>query len=297
MATNKMDQGNIIRQVYDPTSESLNVNIVGSGSPSLPSTVRLSDGTGYISSTTALGYRALDVSIKNIPEILISHTDDSIRLGDGTNLISSTTNGLKQGLDVNIINTIIGVQDASALTELQSINSKLTSPITITGTVNLGTIGDVATETTLSSINNKIPTNLTVTANRLLVDGSGVTQPVSVLTLPLPTGAATESTLNNILTSLSTGISVNEPLLISGTDDGTPTGTEYSLVYNLRQQILASHDRDMDITYADFGTKNQRVTQIDYTSGTFPGFTARKVLSYTLVGTNYRRDSITWSIV
>ena len=36
-----------------------------------------------------------------------------------------------------------------------------------------------ATETTLSALNTKVPANLTVTATRLLVDGSGVTQPVS----------------------------------------------------------------------------------------------------------------------
>ena len=36
-----------------------------------------------------------------------------------------------------------------------------------------------ATETTLSSLNSKIPGSLTVTSTRLLVDGSGVTQPVS----------------------------------------------------------------------------------------------------------------------
>ena len=36
-----------------------------------------------------------------------------------------------------------------------------------------------ATESTLSALNTKIPSNLTVSATRLLVDGSGVTQPVS----------------------------------------------------------------------------------------------------------------------
>ena len=48
-----------------------------------------------------------------------------------------------------------------------------------TPTVNIGTIGTIATESTLSTLNTKIPSNLTVTSTRLLVDGSGVTQPVS----------------------------------------------------------------------------------------------------------------------
>ena len=47
----------------------------------------------------------------------------------------------------------------------------------ITGTVSLPT--GAATETTLSSLNTKVPANLTVSATRLLVDGSGVTQPIS----------------------------------------------------------------------------------------------------------------------
>lgn len=63
---------------------------------------------------------------------------------------------------------------------------------------------DFATQTTLSALNTKIPSNLTVTSTRLLVDGSGVTQPVSgtfwqatqpisAVSLPLPTLAATSS--------------------------------------------------------------------------------------------------------
>lgn len=84
---------------------------------------------------------------------------------------------------------------------------------------------------------------------------------------------------------------------IVGSLDGTKTGTKYGFVNNLRQQILASHDREQLITYADFGTKNQRITQVDYVSVTFPGVTARKTITYTLVGNLYRRDSIDWSIV
>lgn len=36
-------------------------------------------------------------------EVVITHTDDSIRLGDGTDFLSSTTVGSDVGLDVNII--------------------------------------------------------------------------------------------------------------------------------------------------------------------------------------------------
>lgn len=86
-------------------------------------------------------------------------------------------------------------------------------------------------------------------------------------------------------------------VLISGSEDGTKTGYKRAFVNNVRLQILATHDREQQITYADFGTKNQRVTQIDYTSPTFPGIIARKQINYTLVGNRYRRDKINWSIL
>jgi len=91
--------------------------------------------------------------------------------------------------------------------------------------------------------------------------------------------------------------SLEAGVILSGTDDGTLTGTKYPLVNNLRQQILAAEDRQQDIFYADFGTKNQRITQIDYTSAKIGAVIARKTISYTLVGTRYRRDSIDWSII
>jgi len=85
--------------------------------------------------------------------------------------------------------------------------------------------------------------------------------------------------------------------MVVGSIDGTKTGAKYGFVYNLRQQILDSHNRVASYTYADFGTKDERVTQINYTSSTFPGVTVQRVFSYTLVSNKYRRDSETWSIV
>lgn len=84
---------------------------------------------------------------------------------------------------------------------------------------------------------------------------------------------------------------------IAGTEDGTPTGVVRTFVNNVYQQILATSDRDQEIFYADFGTKNQRVTRIDYTSAIIPSVIARKEITYTLVGIRYRRDKITRSLV
>lgn len=93
----------------------------------------------------------------------------------------------------------------------------------------------------------------------------------------------------------------DEPIKISGTEDGQPNGAEFPFVNNRLQQILKAKDRVGTISYADFGTKDQRITQISYTApsiGTGVGFTAVKTFTYTLVGNRYRRDTPgDWSLV
>jgi hypothetical protein len=97
------DFSGIIQAVYDPTSNALNVNVQGSGTPTMPNVVRLTDGTNYLTTSAISGKTALDVSIANMPEILINQSTDSIAIGDGTNLITSTSLGGKQALDVNVL--------------------------------------------------------------------------------------------------------------------------------------------------------------------------------------------------
>lgn len=129
----------------------------------------------------------------------------------------------------------------------------------ITGTVSLPT--GAATESTLNSLNNKVPSNLTVSATRLLVDGSGVTQPVSGTvtiqdgggsitvdgtvnaaqsgswnvgitgTVPLPTGAATEATLTSLNNQFVAA--TRTPNLLRATGSGTISAGARSIsVYN-----------------------------------------------------------------
>jgi hypothetical protein len=156
--------------------------------------------------------------------------------------------------------------------------------------------------TSLDSIDTKIPAQI---GGRLPVD-IGVSpltdtqlraSPINVTETNPITGFATETTLLNIEAALLAPLSITQPLITAGTIDGTVVGTQFINVNNLRQQILASHDREQDITYADFGTKDQRITQVDYNSTTFPSNTARKTITYTLVSGRYRRDSINWSLV
>lgn len=81
---------------------------------------------------------------------------------------------------------------------------------------------------------------------------------------------------------------------ISGTVDGTDTGTERTFVNNRKNQVLASHDLAVAYTWLNFGTKDERVSSIVYTSATFTGVTVTRTFTYSLVGTKYRLDQETW---
>ena len=95
-------------------------------------------------------------------------------------------------------------------------------------------------------------------------------------------------------------VTIDNPTLetgpIKGTIDGSPTGVEYTFVNNVKNQILATHDRVQEIVYEDFGTKNQRIKEINYTSSLFPGVIAKKILTYVLESGRYKRTNIIWSI-
>jgi hypothetical protein len=150
------------------------------------------------------------------------------------------------------------------------------------------------------------------------VSGSEVSLDAATIAALAPTaGAATEAKQDTQITILNdikdnsdlTATAQNQLDTITAIQD---LATEASLVAqtavitsidskleadNIRQQILKSIDRQQDITYADFGTKTQRVTEINYNSALLGAQIAKKTITYTLVGNKYRRDSIDWSIV
>lgn len=126
-----------------------------------------------------------------------------------------------------------------------------------------------------------------------------------------PTELATETTLaavlgelSDILAALNTTLDIRnlsatqDNILIAGTENGQSNGTLRYFVNNLRRQILDSADRQRTVVWGDFTNRRlRRVLQFEYTSTTFPGVTARKSFSYTLVGNEYRFDGDSWSLV
>lgn len=92
--------------------------------------------------------------------------------------VTATVDSNTQRIGIKVLQLPTVILDSSYTRNSVKLNGTLPS-FGSTPTFNIGTIGTIATESTLSTLNGKIPSNLTVTSTRLLVDGSGVTQPVS----------------------------------------------------------------------------------------------------------------------
>ena len=134
---------------------------------------------------------------------------------------------------------------------------------------------------------------------------------MDAITTGAPTGGSTEAKQDiQILNQEAQIVQLNDLLqgqtdlnLLLGevnTELDAQTSALSLLQDNLRQRILKAVDREQLETYADFGTKNERIVQISYTAasvGTGPGFTALKTINYVLDGNNYRRTTTVWSII
>ena len=108
------------------------------------------------------------------------------------------------------------------------------------------------------------------------------------------TGNTAFAVVNPDGTAISGGGGGGSSIMI-GTVDGTTIGTQRTIVNNKKQQVLAAHDLVLTYTWLDFGTKQERVSNIIYTSATFLGETITRTFAYTLVGNNYRLDTETWT--
>lgn len=268
--TSNLSLENVLRDVHDPVNQALRTN----------------------ANATIIVPGGLEVSIDQV--------DDSIRIGDGVNLITSTNVSGKQGLDVNVISPItIGLPpNASTETTSQAI---LTAVQDVESAILANPLpANAATETSLLALLAELEQKTEPAQAQNIRALSSATDSVDV-----PALVTTNSLLTDIEAALSAPLNVNldaftaspDSVQLVGSIDGTPSGVKYGFVNNIRQQILAAQDRESDIEYADFGTKDQRVTKISYTSATFPGITLEKQLTYTLVGNRYRRDSINWVVI
>lgn len=232
-------------------------------------------GSSVTVSATNLDVRDLDFATDKVDvtgsQVTVSATDLDIR-----NLQFATDSVNVTGSDVTVSNT---VQVQSADLDIRDLKFD-SDAVNVTGSeVTVPGVVDILTQ--ITEVNDKLPNigpqpqanslSVTLASDQPAID---VNVELDAFTLSDP-----------------------DSVQLVGSIDGTKTGQKFGFVNNIRLQILDAQDRIALFTYADFGTKNQRITQIDYTSATFPGSTLRRTFAYTLVGNNYRRDNETWTVV
>lgn len=204
------------------------------------------------------------ITAVNTGAVVISSS--ALPTGASTSAAQTTGNSSLSSIDgkITAVNTGAVVISSSALpsgasTEatLSTLNGKVTTVDTDDVTISSSALptgaATSANQTTgnssLSSIDGKIPASLTVTSTRLLVDGSGVTQPVSASALPLPTGASTETTLaslNSKVTAVDTGnVTVASSALPSGASTGAKQDTGNSSLSSIDGKLASLGQKAM----------------------------------------------------
>ncbi len=139
-----LNQENIIKKVFDETSDSLRVTAKIGGvdvnlSAAAGDNVAISDGVD-----TLVINPDGSINANLVGNLVISHTDDSIRLGDGTDLVSVSKRNLgENGLDVNALNRVFSKpfdelevlsknDDGDPLVVVSRLNTNLVQTVTLT---------------------------------------------------------------------------------------------------------------------------------------------------------------------
>jgi len=232
----------------------------GSGSPTSPWTTRLSNGTAFVDPLTDAQLRASPVPVSlaslplptdaatetallnvdaNLTDIQTQQTNGTQRtkVTDGTNDVAvgnAAPVGTEYGLFVRQVGSTAlptgaatAVNQTTEIASLASIDSKLTSPLSVTGPL---------TDTQLRAT--AVPVSGPLTDTQLRATAVTVTGPltdtqlrasavaISATALPLPTGAATAANQTNgsQLAQISNGTNS------AGVLNTTPAGTEYGLL-------------------------------------------------------------------
>lgn len=276
--------------------------------------VTVSGGNASYRVAVALFDNAITTTIQNAQvDVDLNHTVDSeghfdsLRIGDGTEILSINPDG---SINSTVSATNLDIRDLTFASDKVDVTGSEVSldPATIAA------LNDVTVSATDLDIRNLDASQDNVAISdgtdtlAINVDGS-INSVVTAVDLDIRNLDADQdsvsahlldnngdpfSTVNPLPTTIVENESLNK---ISGTIDGLKSGTEYGFVNNLRLQILASHDRIETYTYFDFGTKNQRVSKVEYTSVTFSGFTVERVFNYVLDSGRYRRTTVNWNII
>lgn len=309
--SSKLDQEQIIKRVYEENTDRLRVDATVSASIG---DVTIVDSDGNEMQVNPDG--SINTNVTGTLNVNISAADgDNIAISDGTNTLDVNPDGSINAVVSGTVNAVGPLTNAELRASPIDVNTGLVQPLTDaelrasavpvsvaslplpTGAATAA--NQVTANTTLSSIDSKLTAPINVVGP--ITDAELRASPVSVTATDLDirnlTFGSDKVDVSGSTVNVAGSVQLDEPVKVAGTIDGTPTGTEYGVVYNQRLQVLDAHDREDQYTYADFGTKNQRIIQIDYTSTTFTGITVRRVFNYVLDGNSYRRTDSIWSVV
>lgn len=298
---------------------SINVNITDSGSITIDADIRdlthvsdsikIGDGTDFLTvnndgslnitdNGSSLTVDSVDLDIRNL-----NSSQDNVAISDGSDILSVNNDGS------------INITDNGGSLTVDAINLDIRDLTHVSDSLKIGDGTNFAQVT----VNNELKSFDQTTHNKL---DNLISSSVNLETIIQNELDETQSILNDIKTTI-TDIDLNTDTLetligstntkldlvtqeiqdkteikVLGTEDGTIGGTQRAFVNNLKLQILDAHDREQTITYADPGTKNQRITQIDYSSSIINGsVVARKSISYQFINNRYIPEQIIWSIV
>jgi len=139
------------------------------------------------------------------------------------------------------------------------------------------------------------PVNVSV-VDPVVIDDSTPINVALVSPSPVPV-TGTVAIAGSVAIAEPVDVVVTTPVVI---DDSTPVNVtiqepiDVVALENVRQQMLKDPLLERAFTWLDFGTKNQRISTIVYTSTNLPLNTVTRTFSYTLVGTRYRLDTDEW---
>jgi len=144
---------------------------------------------------------SVSVNIANDQTVPVSAASLPLPSGAATSANQTTANTSLASLDGKAPALVSGrvPVDGSGVTQPVAPNISRGSGVMDANTTRVTLATDGPTVSALNSIDTKTPA---LVSGRQPVDGSGVTQPISASSLPLPTGAATQTTLANIDTDL-----------------------------------------------------------------------------------------------
>jgi len=315
-----LSQENILRDVHDPVTQTLRTSATAT-----IGTVNVD--VDYGSDSVAVGDPVTNNLLKINANgsidanVVLSHTGDSVSIGDGVDILGINADGSINAVVSGQILTdlLTELQQKTEPSDAQNIRaiSSTTDTITVKSGSNVLGINADGSVNVAGSILTNILTELqqktepsdaqsirpltsgvdSVTVPGILTDAQLRASPVGVTDTVLTGVLGPHAKASSLSVTIATDQGdINAEARLVGTIDGQANGTKYGIVNNIRQQIMSAHDRHATLTYADFGTKDQRVTEIVYTSATFPGTNVHKQFSYTLISGKYRRDNINWVI-